>query len=531
MTDILCQWIPTGGRDRTIHQWFAPTVSRSSFCFGAPVLCTIGSGGKNRAVVAVSDASTPMELRFCIDDISQRDTVVYSIVFFSETTDALQTYTADVRIDTRSIPYDEAIMSVSDWWKTCGYTFPACPPAAEDALYSSWYNFHQAPQQQPLLADLRIAAETGFKTVILDDGWQFEGPSSGNYSECGEWKVAPGKFPDFQAFVQELHELGMKLMVWFTVPFLGENSPLRSRFEGKYLYYDKGCKAFVLDPRFPSVRSAIIDHYVRFLKEYEIDGFKLDFVDSFRSGDLASEYDPNCMDCLTVDAAVKKLMTEIVRRLDAVKPGLLYEYRQNYVGPDINRFGNMLRVGDCAYDAMINRCAIADLRLLNYPIAVHSDMLFWSKEESLELCARQLLNILFAVPQISVILQNSTPQQRNLLKHYLAYWTENRSLLLHGKFRAERPEMNYVSLSAENEEKRITVQYADQPYAFDGKAADVFHCGEGNGIVLENAADVTVEVVCLDCLGHTTATMDVSAGSIRRIPVPLAGVMRLRMQK
>jgi preprotein translocase subunit Sec63 len=38
-----------------------------------------------------------------------------------------------------------------------------------------------------------------------------------------------------------------------------------------------------------------------------------------------------------------------------------------------------------AYDALTNRIGIVDLRLMGYPIAVHSDMLFWSKKESIAL--------------------------------------------------------------------------------------------------------------------------------------------------
>lgn len=526
MVNILHTWHPNGRDHRGIHQWFGPTTCVSRFCCGAPVLCTIGSGGLNSETVAVSDATTPINLRFYVKDLQQEDKVGYSIEFFSLDCDPLQTYTAQIRIDRRQIPYYESIPAVTRWWADCGYSFPACPAAAEDPLYSSWYNFHQAPEAAPLLKDLEIAAKLGFRTVILDDGWQFDGPSTGHYSSCGEWAVAESKFPDFKQFADEVHRLGMKLMVWFSVPFIGDESPVFSRFEGKYLYYSESLRSYTLDPRYSEVRAFLIDIYADFLRKYDVDGFKLDFIDSFRIDAQSPAYNVQ-MDCTTVDQGVQVLMQEIVSRLGAIKPELLYEYRQNYVGPAINRFGNMLRVADCAYDAQINRVGIVDLRLLDYPIAVHSDMLLWSRQEQLSLCARQLLNILFSVPQISVILADSTPEQTALLENFIGYWTKNREVLLHGSFRPLHPELNYPFISSESEGKRIAVQYAPMPYTDDGKDCDLFVCTGEGGLLLENPTGNAFSVSLRDCVGTVTEEVTVQPGSIVRLNVPPYGMARI----
>ena len=188
----------------------------------------------------------------------------------------------------------------------------------------------------------------------------------------------------------------------------------------------------------------------------------------------------------------------------------------------------MLRVGDCAYDAHINRRILLDFRLLGYPVAVHSDMLYWSREESVRLCAKQLLNILFAVPQISVILADSTEEQKKLLRHYLAYWTENRELILHGKLRVSHPEMNYSHASAENEDKIVTVLYADIPYIFSGKTADVFHNGDEDGMYLENAANTPAHAAVFDCFGNFLSETAVAASAVVRLNVPRTGMVRIQ---
>ena len=530
MCNILHVWTPMAGSHHAMHQRFGATKMPSCFQSGAPVLSTIAEGGRNSQTVATSDPITPTLLEFWVDDAPQKNEVGYSVTFFNGICNEISDYEAIIRIDTRTLPYYETLQDVYPWWKSCGWEIPAIPAAAEDALYSSWYNFHQAPESTRLLGDLKIAAELGFKTVILDDGWQFPGPTCGAYQFCGEWTVSEDKFPDFKAFTDEVHALGMKLIVWFGMPFIGIQSPLFETFKGKYLYVDAGLlQAAILDPRYPDVREAIISNYRRFLLDYDIDGFKFDFIDAFLPSNGTPPYDPAIMDCATTQEAVLRLMSEIESGLGAIKSDLMYEYRQWYIGPAINRFGNMLRVSDCAYESHTNRMGIVDLRLLGYPVAVHADMLFWAPEESVRLCARQLLNILFSVPQISVILADSTEEQKALVKAYLTYWTENRDLILHGKFCPLYPEQNFTRISAESDDRVITVLHADLSYTYDGRACDVLHNGHNDGQVFENPTDQTLEAEISMAFGaEVICKVTIEPHSLTRLPVPATGMVRVR---
>ena len=529
MVGLLHVWHPMASTHHAMHQWFGATQSRSCFHWGAPVLTTIGEGGINSRTVAISDPITPSSIRFWVDDLPQNNQVAYAVVLFDGICDDIETYETDLRIDARPQHFSAAVQEVYPWWCSYGWNIPQIPSAAEDALYSSWYNFHQAPDGERLLADLKIAAELGFKTVILDDGWQFPGPSCGDYRLCGEWQMSPDKFPDFKAFSDAVHALGMKLLVWFTVPFIGIDSPLFEEYRDKFLYVDRGLmNAGALDPRYPEVREYIKNTYRRFLVDYDIDGFKLDFIDAFLPPTETKPYDPVVMDCETTGQAVRLLLTEITSELAEIKPDLLYEYRQCYVGPAINQFGNMLRVGDCAYEAQLNRIGITDLRLLGYPVAVHADMLFWAPEESIRMCTRQLLNILFGVPQISVILADSTEEQKALLQAYLSYWTKNRELLLHGTFRAYFPEQCYTRITAENEQRIIAVHHSDLPYICDERDCDLHHNGDADGLIVENPTDtaLTAEVSLLFGRQHLQ-TVAIPPHSIIRLPVPQTGMAHI----
>ncbi len=521
-------WTPTGGRNLGVNQWFGPRDNYSTFCNGAPILCSIGADGLSTATVAISDVRTPISITLGAKNSKRGENLAdYQVQFFAAPCSPIVNYTADIRIDRRAVPFHEAIMSVYPWWKEHGHVVPVCPPGAEDALYSTWYSCYQNPIGKDILADLTVAAEAGFKTVILDDGWQFEGLSKGDYSTCGDWIPAKDKFPDFKAFTDGVHALGMKLMVWFAVPFVGYGTKAHDLFEGKLLYKQDWLKCGTLDPRYPEVRKYTKDIYKHFLRKYDIDGFKLDFIDAFRPGDLTAPFNEE-MDCRTVEEAVNLLLEEITAELAEIKPDLLYEYRQRYIGPAINRFGNMLRVGDCAYDSLQNRIGMVNLRLMDYPIAVHSDMLCWSPMEDAKLCAKQLLNVLFCVPQISVFMEEISADQRRLLRHYLNYWTENRDVLLHGKFCALNPEYNYTYVSAESENKLIAAIYADTPFTYTGKAADVHLNGNRDGLVVENPTENVLSGEIYDCFGELLERVEIAANTIVRLPVPQTGMVRLK---
>ena len=194
----------------------------------------------------------------------------------------------------------------------------------------------------------------------------------------------------------------------------------------------------------------------------------------------------------------------------------------------MNRFGNMLRVADCAYDARVNRIGTVDLRLLRYPVAVHSDMLFWAPSESVALCAKQLLNILFSVPQISVLLTESTEEQKSLVKAFLDYWTENRGILLHGAFMPLRPEANYPVIIAEGPEKRIAVLHGERYFRVDDMPCDVFaDCG-GDDLILENASGRTRNADLYDRFGTVfLGRRELAPHALVKIPLPPCGLARI----
>jgi alpha-galactosidase len=192
----------------------------------------------------------------------------------------MDSYEVLIRFDRRKIPFYKAVETTKKWWEELGYTLSYEPKYASAPLYSAWYSFHQRTIPDEIIAQCKIAKEYGMDTLIVDDGWQTDDNSRG-YGYCGDWEVCQTKIPDMKCFVDAIHDLDMKFVIWFNVPYVGWYSKNFEKFKGMYLYERAPMKASILDPRFKVVRDFITDKYVSFVKEYGIDGLKLDFIDSF----------------------------------------------------------------------------------------------------------------------------------------------------------------------------------------------------------------------------------------------------------
>lgn len=325
------QWSPLRDFDRSLlPNWgkYLPE-SPSRLAFGAPLQSFIGQDGQNKVCIAVSDVKTPITIRSGLRE--SPGGADYQVEFFSSKIAPISEYSAYIRFDIRSIFYSKSISDAVNWWDEINALPPVhVPEEAILPMYSSWYNFHQNLNDEILISECERAYELGMRSIIIDDGWQTEN-SSGGYAFCGEWRLCKNKIKDMREFTKHLHQIGMKVMLWYSVPFVGKKTDLWKKFEGKYL--DNPANEWnCLDPRFPDVREYLISTYETALKEWNLDGFKLDFIDEFR----LTEFSDNCSqerDFESLEDALEELLSNISSRLKAIKPDILIEFRQSYVGP------------------------------------------------------------------------------------------------------------------------------------------------------------------------------------------------------
>ena len=79
----------------------------------------------------------------------------------------------------------------------------------------------------------------------MDDGWQTLDSNRG-YAYAGDWD--PERIPEMKDFVARSHEAGVKVLLWYAVPFVGKNARAAPRFSKMSLRFDERSRDFVLGP-------------------------------------------------------------------------------------------------------------------------------------------------------------------------------------------------------------------------------------------------------------------------------------------
>lgn len=435
--------------------------TRTSAARDAPVWCMYDYAGDHVLTFAVADAINTCELS--AQHAEETGCLTCRIELFVDPVPPLTRYQTTIRFDSRLLKYEQVMRGVSDWWAAMPELTPApVPEHARLPMYSTWYSFHLDITPQAIERQCALAKELGMDSVIVDDGWQTDDKNRG-YAYCGDWEAAASKFPDFRAHVDRVHALGMKYLLWFSVPFVGVHVKAYEQFKDKFLNPDPQGKQqwFVLDPRFPEVREYLIGVYERCLREFDLDGFKLDFVDCFTTHEATKDEFGKGRDYQSVPEAADRLLTDVIARLREVKPEVMIEFRQSYIGPAMRKYGNIFRVGDEPNNAGGNRVGSMLLRALCGDTAVHSDMVMWHYDDTVESAAMQLIHALFTVPQISVRLDEVPASHVAMIRRYLDFWRAHRDVLLDGEIHPLQPQHAYPAVVSETDAKVAAAAYAN----------------------------------------------------------------------
>ena len=525
LIDIQYQWHTSCHTDRSLKPDWGGAIE-SKISSGAPVHTFYNDASVNRLTVALDDCTTRIErwmgareenglllLRFRIPLDQTGKTCRYAVTLW---------------LDRTACRYEQALSAVSRWWEK-KYPPMKVPEAAKTPLYSFWYSFHQEVYAEEVEAECERAAHLGMKTVIVDDGWQTEDNSRG-YAYCGDWQPAPRKIPDMAAHVARVQAMGLKYVLWYSVPFVGRYSQAARRFEGKTLEYIGDLGAYTLDPRYPEVRSYLIGLYERALLEWNLDGFKLDFIDSFRMAPDTPAFREG-MDFVLLEDAVRRLMVDVMKALTARKPDILIEFRQSYTGPVMREFGNMFRVGDCPFATSTNRIGMVDLRLLSGNSAVHSDMLVWNTADRVENAVCQIENVLFSTVQLSARLDRVPEDHLRAIRFWTGFMTRERELLLNAPLTADCPQMLYPSVSAEQDGRAVIAcyqaNYAVRVPSSRLREVCLISAHSGGELLARFEGAARWKAAIRDCTGEVVREETLSLDGLCALSVPECGLVEL----
>ncbi|WP_139957720.1 glycoside hydrolase family 36 protein [Flavicella sediminum] len=517
-------WNPKIGIDKVNYYNSGFSAKASKY---APLLSYYDNALNNRITISLSDALNKSEF---VCYLKEEDVQFYPVIkLFDEKMPKTKEYEIQLRIDTRVTPYYKSIDDVVSWWaNNPDYKPMKVPDDAKKPMYSTWYSYHQNISKDEIVAECKIAKSLGCSAVIVDDGWQTKDGNRG-YAYTGDWN--PDRIGDMKNFVNAIHEEGMKFLLWYSLPFMGEKSNNYSKFKGKYLRYWKSQGAYVLDPRYPEVRAYIVNTYTKALTAWGLDGFKLDFLGWFTANSHTKLTKLEGRDFASVNEATDALMTEITNKLTALKPDVLIEFRQPYIGPLMRKYGNMFRGVDAPNNAVANKIETTNLRIMAQNTAVHSDMFVWRPEESVEQAALQILNILYSVPQLSVKLKDIPDDHLEMIRYWFRYWNENRNVLIDGEFLPSNPGANYPLLTAKKNKHQITTVYEDIIVSTSSgiKRLDIVNAKGTTNISFQLESEFQGELTVLDCMGGILFLGEVILEKgVKTYKVPRSGILILK---
>jgi len=504
--------------------WEMPKL-KSSISVDAPVINLFGYSDENILTIGCSDLINLIDIEA---SLREEDNHFYFKLHFFIEAGLDQDYQTKIYLNKKPENFGSVIQGYADWAIEENKIEPMpCPELATQPLYSTWYSFHQELDTNEVIKECKAAKKIGYELVVIDDGWQTKDDGRG-YDFTGDWK--PERIPEMKHFVSHIHDIGMGIMLWYSVPFCGRKSEAYKNFQGKFLT-ENHYWAPVFDPRFPEVRAYLIGLYAAALKEWNIDGFKLDFIDDFKVYPDTEVNNLNGRDTLSVAQGVKKLIEEIASTLKAIKPDVLIEFRQQYINPSLRVLGNMFRAFDCPNDSLMNRVRTTDVKLLCGDSAPHSDMITWHKDEPVEIAALQLSSIMFSVPQLSVRVTERTAEEVAMIKFYTEYWTKHKHILLGGNFNAYKPLSNYPYLSATNESTTIYGIYEDVllPINTTQNEIHIINGKMSSTVAIQSSSkNETWERIIYDCKGDInvkdTFTLD---NTFQTIECPPNGIITL----
>jgi alpha-galactosidase len=378
-----------------------------------PVMALYNMAGTNALTFAIDDALHDNDLSIGLDEHGFLDC---SVGLFQAPWDPITEYKCTIRLDQRHIPYYTAVKDVGDWWETLGMKRVQAPEAAIMPFFCTWYSHHGPVTQDDVLLQAQRGKELGIDTMLIDAGW-------------GEpYRISPD-FPDLKKTVEQIHDMGMKVLLW-TDPSAPNKSNKELFLNERIACEPKGSKRF--DPRYPKIRAHWIEEYLHAMDSSGCDGFKIDFLGTIASA-AEDEPEDSARDYRSVPEAVDVAMRDIYAALRKKNPDIMIEFRSRYHGPCMLQHCTMMRAVDCGNSYPDNRLRTIDIRLLSGNVPVHADPITWNPDEPVTSAALHMQHTLFAVPQVSVKLETLPKDHIAMLRTYLAFWREHRDVIWQGK--------------------------------------------------------------------------------------------------
>lgn len=493
-------------------EWHSRTINNSQLIQGIPAVVILNENDENFYSVFCTDDINPVSIR--AGSCEENAGISFTVSLLKNNKVNISSYKTTLIIDERKLKINSLLQyAVKTYWPTKSIH---APEEAHMPLYSTWYSFHQELKSEPVLQQCKLAYELGCRTIIFDDGWQTYDTNRG-YAYCGDWELCTDKINSMRELTEDIHNIGMKVMMWFSLPFIGIHSKNFDKFKNMLLDYDGKKDYYTLDPRFEEVRNHLITLYCKAVREWNIDGLKIDFIDAIN----LTQYSHNLP--VELNDAMHILFESLILELKKINENIMVEFRQYYVTPRMHNYANIYRVADCPMDSHFNRINSIDLRMINTTSAIHSDMLMWNTVSSPEFAARQIISSIYCVPQISVLIDSLKSSHYEMLKFYLNFCIKYKNVLQLGELVPKNCAFGYTSAYAYNDTEAVHTLYSDNIVSLLNKDAEIVINGTSDNEIFIKSSAVRNYII-YDCCGNTISQGRLSQG-INELSIPISGIL------
>lgn len=193
------------------------------------------------------------------------------------------------------------------------------------------WGYHQNFKPADILDKLGQLKSLGIKSVIFDDGWSLN---------HGDWIPDPQKFPagdkDFKRLIDSIHQAGLKTWIWWVPGYVDSTSMVAIQHPDWMIKNQDGTihRSFGLCPAYPPVQEHYKKLVRKFVEEYKVDGFKMDFS---VINAAASCYNPVHHHSSSLDSYqdTPLLFKNIYETASQYNPDILLEYCACSIPPSI----------------------------------------------------------------------------------------------------------------------------------------------------------------------------------------------------
>jgi len=328
---------------------------------------------------------------------------------------------------------------------------PAYPAAAWQPVYCTWYAIHAAFNLAWLDAAESAAAELGFGTFIVDDGWCIDvckrvtPETLGTwYDRIGDWQVSERKLPNFRQHVQKAQQRGLKYLLWVSPFMVGTDSQRYRENPGVYLNdASEGYRVF--DPANAKIAGESMNALLDLAETYGLDGLKVDFIDAVPPSLEAPH-----------GRAVLVYLRGLVAGLRRQKPDAMIEIRQRYTTPGMLDLATQFRALDAPLDLVENFSRIAHIRMiLGDRVPVHADPAYWHPDETEVNVSRHLMAACAGVPMLSMDLPKLSDVHRRIVKAWLNFYREHLDTFRQGHWELRFNGDHVAALAVTGKQERI----------------------------------------------------------------------------